>query len=65
MKKDSSRWTDNPFRDPNISPKQQEWLDKRDEAMRIYRETGDPSMAQEIGLFPKDEAKEADDDKGA
>ena len=36
-----------------------EWYRKRDEALRIYRETGDDSMAVEIGLFPsaKEEAQ--------
>ena len=46
-----SRWTDNPFREPNLSPEQTEWLDKRDEAFRIYRETGDRGPAVELGLF--------------
>ncbi len=50
-----SRWTDNPFRDPNATPEQLEWLRKRDEALRIYRETGDETMAIEIGLFPAPE----------
>ena len=49
------RWTDNPFRDPNASPEELEWLERRDEALRIYRETGDDSMAIEIGLFPTPE----------
>ena len=53
------RWTDNPFRSPDTPPEQLEWLNKRDEALRIYRETGDDSMAIEIGLFPtpEEEAK--------
>ena len=59
-----SRWTDNPFRDPNLTPEQLEWLKKRDEAMRIYRETGDETMAQEIGLFLKDDVTKATDRKG-
>ena len=63
MTRDTSRWTDNPFRDPNASPEQLAWLEKRDEAFRIWRETGDETMLQEIGLFPKDEAKEPNDDK--
>ena len=50
-----SRWTDNPFRDPNATPEQLAWLERRDEALRIYRETGDDTMAIEIGLFPTPE----------
>ena len=48
----NSRWTDNPFRKPNLSPEQLEWLNKRDEATRIYQETGDDTLAIQIGLFP-------------
>ena len=54
-RKAHSRWTDNPFRKPNLSPEQLEWLNKRDEATRIYHETGDDTMAIEIGLFPSRE----------
>lgn len=61
-KKNNSRWTDNPFRQPGLSKEQIEWLDKRDEATRIFQETGDDSMAIEIGLFaPHDE----EDEEGA
>ena len=49
---EQSRWTDNPFREPNLPPEQLAWLEKRNEAMRIYRETGDDTMLIEIGLFP-------------
>ncbi len=34
------------------TPEQLAWLEKRNEAVRIYRETGDDTMAIEIGLFP-------------
>ena len=44
-----------------MTPEQKKWLDKRDEAIRIYQETGDETMAQEIGLFPKDKVTEASD----
>ena len=54
-----SRWTDYPFRKPNLSAEQLEWLEKRDETMRICYATGDDSMAIEIGLFPKRESKES------
>ena len=53
--RDTSRFTDNPFQPPNASPELLEWYDKRDEAVRIWRETGDESMAIEIGLFPSPE----------
>ncbi len=46
-----SRFTDNPFRDPNATPEQLEWLRKRDEALRIFQETGDRGPAVAIGLF--------------
>ena len=47
-----SRWTDNPFRDPNATPEQIERLEKRNDATRIFHETGDTTMAEDIGLFP-------------
>ena len=61
-----SRWTDNPFRQPGLTPEQLEWLDKRDEATRIFQETGDDTMAIEIGLFPPRDEKPDDeaDQKG-
>ena len=46
-----SRWTDDPFWQPK-TPEEKEWIRKRDEAIRRFRETGDDSMAIEIGLFP-------------
>ena len=58
MPDNTSRFTDNPFRQPGLSKEQLEWLAKRDKAMKIYRESGDPTMAQEIGLFPKDDAND-------
>ena len=50
----TSRFTDNPFRDPDATPGQLEWIRKRNEATRIFRETGDRTMAVEIGLFAPD-----------
>lgn len=61
MPDNTSRFTDNPFRQPGLSREQLVWLAKRDEAMKIYRESGDSTMAQEIGLFPKEGVKEAND----
>ena len=48
-----SRWTDNPFRRPNLTPEQLAWLETRDVATRIFQETGDTRLAEDIGLFPK------------
>ena len=45
------RWTDDPFWQPK-TPEEKEWIRKRDEAIKLFRETGDDSMAIEIGLFP-------------
>ena len=53
QRRDTSRWTDNPFRSPNLTPEQIERLDKRGEAMRIFRATGDTTLAQDRGWFPK------------
>ena len=50
----TSRFTDNPFRDPDATPEQLEWIRKRNEATRIFRETGDRTMAVEIGVFAPD-----------
>ena len=52
----TSRWTDNPFRPSNLSPEQEERLDKRDEAIRIFQETGDSSLGEELGIFPKSDS---------
>lgn len=50
---DKSRFSDDsPFLPPQ-NKQEREWMCKRDEATRIWRETGDDSMAIEIGLFPK------------
>lgn len=54
----SRRWTDNPFAPMNPTPEQQAWFDKRDEALRRFHETGDDSLAIEIGLFPSPEEEE-------
>ncbi len=49
----NSRFSDNPFRDPNLSPEQVERIEERNRALRIYRETGDTGPAEAVGLFPK------------
>ena len=56
----NSRFSDNPFWPPRsqMSDEQREWIDKRDEAIRIFHATGDKTMAQEIGLFPTPEDEE-------
>ena len=48
----NSRFSDNPFRDPDLTLEQVERIEKRNDALRIYRETGDEGPAIEIGLFP-------------
>ena len=48
-----SRWTDNPFRRPNLTPEQLAWIETRNVAIRIYHDTGDTRLAEDIGLFPK------------
>ena len=53
-----SRFSDNPFRDPNLTPEQVERIEKRNESLRIFRETGDEGPAIEIGLFPKPKEEE-------
>ena len=58
----NSRWFDNPFQPPNASPELLEWYAKRDEAIRVWRETGDDTMAIKIGLFPsREEEKELEE----
>ena len=49
----NSRFSDNPFRDPNLTPEQVERLEARNRALRIFRETGDTGPAEALGLFPK------------
>ena len=51
----NNRFSDNPFRSPNLTPEQVERIEKRNEALRIYRETGDTGPAIEVGLFPAPE----------
>ena len=48
----NNRFSDNPFRDPNLTPEQVARIEARNEALRIYRETGDEGPAIEAGLFP-------------
>ena len=46
----NSRFTDNPFRDPNLPPEQRDNLDRRNAALRYYYRTGDPGPAREFGF---------------
>ena len=48
-----SRWTDNPFRRHNLTPEQLAWVETRSVAIRIFHDTGDTRLAEDIGLFPK------------
>ena len=64
MPSDTSRFSDNPFRDPNLTPEQVRVIEARNEALRLHRATGDPRPAIEVGLFPqRDEEFSADDYK--
>ena len=51
MPPQNSRFTDYPFRLPGLTNKQVEWLEQRNRAIKIFRETGDSKLAEEIGLF--------------
>ena len=53
MPGDTSRFSDNPFRDPNLTPEQVRVIGARNDAIRIYHATGDPRPAIEAGLFPE------------
>ena len=56
-KRDTSRFSDNPFRSANLTPEQKARLDERDRVIRHFRETGDPVPAQEAGWFLSPEKK--------
>ena len=60
----NSRWTDNPFQPPNASPELLEWYAKREEAIRVWRETGDDTMAVGIGLSPSREEEKELEERG-
>lgn len=45
-----SRFTDNPFRDPNLPPEKREWLNRRNAAIRHWQNTGDPGPVAEFGF---------------
>ena len=47
------RWTDNPFGRPRLTPEQLAWIETRNVAIKIYHDTGDTRLAEDIGLFPK------------
>ena len=46
------RFYANPFQPPNASPELLAWYEKRDQSVRIWRETGDDGLLIEFGLFP-------------
>ncbi len=58
---ETNRFNDNPFRDPNLSDEEKAWLDKRNEAIRIFQETGDRGPAVEVGLFAPDPLEKKED----
>ena len=45
------RFTDYPFREPGLTPDQLDWREKRNRAIKLFRDTGDASLAEEMGLF--------------
>ena len=53
-----SRFTDNPFRDPNLPLEKREWLDRRNAALRHWHNTGDPEPAKEFGFTLPDRRAE-------
>ena len=42
------RFSDNPFRDPNMPPEQAAYLDRRNAAINHWHKTGDPIPAREF-----------------
>ena len=48
----NNRFSDNPFRDPNLTPEQVAKIEERNKALRIFRETGDEGPAIAVGIFP-------------
>ena len=46
----TSRFTDNPFRDPNMPPEQAAKLDARNAAYNHWHETGDPTEINKFGF---------------
>ena len=46
----TSRFSDNPFRDPNIDPETAARLDARNAAYALWRETGDPTEINKFGF---------------
>ncbi len=58
--RNTSRFTDNPFRDPNIDPETAKRLDARNAVYNYWHETGDPGPAREFGsdLPDRQESKE-------
>ena len=52
----NNRFSDNPFRDPNLTPEQVARIEARNKALRIYRETGDEGPAIENRCISEEEA---------
>ena len=47
----TSRFFDNPFRDPNLPPDKVDYLDRRNASLRHLRMISDPGPAREFGLI--------------
>ena len=60
MPPQNPRFTDYPFRRPGLTNKQVERIEQRNQAIKVFRETGDTTLAEGIGLFwSKDDEKRA------
>ena len=58
MTSDYSRFSEPFTRPPNLSEEQNAKIDQQNEAIRIYRETGDEQPAIDAGLFPSQEEED-------
>ena len=57
----TSRFTDNPLRDPNMDPETAARLDARNAAYRHWHETGDPTEINKFGFNLPDRRAQAEE----